>query len=60
MSGSINKQTTKLINKDEMEFIGKKIKLFQFELKSTENLPDDKKLNFDIWLDPHEGINYKV
>jgi hypothetical protein len=60
LSGSIKKQTTKLTNKDEMEFKGKKIKLFQFKLKSTEDLPDDKKLDFDIWLDPNEGIIFKV
>ena len=60
LSGSIKKQTTRLVNKDEIEFKGKKIKLFQFKLKSTENLPDDKKLDFDIWLEPIKGIIYKV
>ena len=60
LSGSIKKQTTRLIKKDEIEFRGKKIKLFQFKLESTENLPDDKKLDFDIWLDPNKGIIYKV
>ena len=60
LSGSIKKQTTKLTNKDEIEFNGKRIKLFQFKLKSTEDLPDDKKLDFNIWLDPKNGIIYKV
>ena len=60
LSGSIKKQTTKLTNKDEIEFNGKKIKLFQFKLKSTEDLPDDKKLDFDVWIDPNKGIIYKV
>ena len=60
LSGSIKKQTTKLINKDEIEFNGKKIKLFQFKLKSTEDLSDDKKLDFNIWIDPNKGIIYKV
>ena len=60
LSGSIKKQTTRLINKDEIEFKGKKIKLFQYKLKSTENLPDDKRLDFDIWLDPNKGMIYKV
>ena len=60
LSGSIKKQTIKLTNKDETEFNGKKIKLFQFKLKSTEDLPDDKKLDFDIWLDPKESIIFKV
>ena len=60
LSGSIKKQTTKLTNKDEIEFNGKRIKLFQFKLKSTEDLPDDKKLDFNIWIDPNKGIIYKV
>ena len=60
LSGSIKKQSVKLTGKDEIEFNGKKIKLMQFKLKSTEDLPDDKKLDFDIWLDPNEGIIFKV
>ena len=60
LSGSIKKQKVKLVNKDEIEYKGKKIKLFQFKLKSTENLPDDKKLDFNIWLDQNKGIIFKV
>ena len=60
LSGSIKKQAVKLTNKDEVEFRGKKIKLMQFKLKSTEDLPDNKKLDFDIWLDPNKGIIFKV
>ena len=60
LSGSIKKQTTKLTNKDEIEFNGKRIKLFQFKLKSTEDLPDDKKLDFDVWIDSNKDIIYKV
>ncbi len=60
LSGSIKKQISKLTGKDEIEFNGKKIKLLQFKLKSTEDLPDDKKLDFDIWLDPNKGIIFKV
>ena len=61
LSGSIKKQTIKLIGKDEMELNGKKFELFHFKLKSTdESLPNDKKLDFDIWLDPKKGIIFKV
>ena len=60
LSGSIKKQEVKFTNKDEIDYKGKKIKLFQFKLKSTEDLPDDKKLDFDIWLEPIKGIIYKV
>ena len=60
MSGSIKKQEVKYINKDEVEYKSKKIKLSQFKLKSTEDLPDDKKLDFNIWLDKNENIIFKV
>ena len=60
LSGSIKKQEVNFINKDEIDYKGKNIKLFQYKLKSTENLPDNKKLDFDIWLKPNEGIIFKV
>ena len=60
LSGSIKKQEVKYINKSEIEFKGKKIKLSQFELKSTEDLPEDKKLDFDIWLHANDDIIFKV
>ena len=60
LSGSIKKQEVKFINKDEIDYKGKTIKLFQFKLKSTEDLPDDKKLDFDIWLNPNKGLIFKV
>ena len=60
LSGSIKKQEIKFINKDEIDYKGKKIKLFQFKLKSTEDLPDDKKLDFDIWINPNKGLIFKV
>ena len=60
LSGSVKKQKVNFTNKDEIDYKGNKIKLFQYKLKSTENLPDDKKLDFDIWLNPKEGIIFKV
>ena len=60
LSGSIKKQEVNFTNKDEIDYKGNKIKLFQYKLKSTENLPDDKKLDFDIWINPKEGIIFKV
>ena len=54
LSGSIKKQEVKYINKNE------KIQLMQFKLISTEDLPDNKKLDFDIWLDPIKGLIFKV
>ena len=61
LSGSIKKQTIKLIGKDEMELNGKKFELFHFKLKSTdESLPNDKKLDFDIWLGKESNLILKV
>jgi len=61
LSGSIKKQNVNLLNKEKIELYGKNYEVLHFKLKSTdENLPDDKKLNFDIWLDPSEGIIIKV
>ena len=60
LSGSIKKQEVKFTNEDQVEYKNKKIKLSQFKLKSTEDLPDDKKLDFDIWLDSNKGIIFKV
>ena len=60
LSGSIKKQKSKIKKTDEIEFKGKKIKLIQFKIKSDENLPDDKKLDFDVWLEPNEGLIHKV
>ena len=60
LSGSIKKQEVKFTNEDQVEYKNKKIKLSHFKLKSTEDLPDDKKLDFDIWLEPNKGIIFKV
>ena len=60
LSGSIKKQEVKFISEDEVEYKSKIIKLSKFKLKSTEDLPDDKKLDFDIWLDSNKGIIFKV
>ncbi len=60
LSGSIKKQSVKLTGKGEIKFKDKKIKLFRYKLKSTEDLPDDKKLDFDILIDSNEGIIFQV
>ena len=57
---SLDENNIDQINKDELDYKGKKIELFQFKLKSTQDLPDDKKLDFDIWLEPNKGIIFKV
>ena len=60
LSVSIKKQSVKLTVKCEIKFKDKKIKLFQYKLKSTEDLPDDKKLDFDILIDSNDGIIFQV
>ena len=61
LSGSVKEQIVKLVGKDEMILNGKKYKLFKFNLKSSnEEMPKDKKLDFNIWLEPNEGIIFKV
>ena len=60
LSGSIKKQEVSYTNKDEIEYKNKKIELSQFKLKSTEDLPDDKKLDFDIWIDKKNNLILKI
>ena len=61
LSGSVKEQIVRLIGKDEMILNGKKYKLFKFNLKSSnEELPKDKKLDFNIWLEPNDGLIFKV
>ena len=61
LSGSIKKQNVNLVKKEKIELYGNNYETLRFKLKSADkNLPDDKKLNFDIWLDPREGIILKV
>ena len=61
LSGSVKEQIVKLVGKDEMILNGKKYKLFKFNLKSSnEELPKDKRLDFNIWLEPKDGLIFKV
>ena len=61
LSGSIKKQTVNLLKRETILINGKSYKTLHFKLKSKdESLPDDKKLDFDVWLDPSEGFIVKV
>ena len=61
VSGSIKKQVVSFISKEKIELFGKSYEAEHFKLKSKDpNLPDDKKLNFDIWLDKSSGLILKV
>ncbi len=61
LSGSIKEQTVKLLKRETINVNGKAYDAFRYKLKSkNQNLPDDKKLDFDIWLDHKEGFIVKI
>tara|TARA_B110000003_G_scaffold265330_1_gene291059 strand:- start:484 stop:1167 length:684 start_codon:yes stop_codon:yes gene_type:complete len=61
VSGSIKKQVITFISKEKIMLYGKSYEVEHFKLKSNDqNLPDDKKLNFDIWFDKNTGLILKV
>ena len=61
ISGSIKKQEITFISKEQIELYGKSFDTEHYKLKSADmNLPDDKKLNFDIWFDKKTGLILKV
>ena len=61
LSGSIKEQTVNLLKKEMIKLYGKNYEVLHFKLKSkNENLSKEKKLNFDIWLDPQKGLIVKI
>ena len=61
LSGSVKEQTVNLLKKEMIELYGKSYEVLHFKLKSkNENLSKEKKLNFDIWLDPQKGLIVKI
>ena len=61
ISGSIKEQLVTFIGKESIIINGKEYKTDHFKLKSKNmSLPDDKKLNFDIWLDKKTLLIVKV
>ncbi len=61
ISGSIKKQIVTFIGKEKIIINGKQYETEHFKLTSRDlTLPDDKKLNFDIWLDKKTSMIVKV
>jgi hypothetical protein len=61
ISGSIKKQIVTFLAKEKIELYGKAYEVEHFKLKSKNlNLPEDKKLNFDIWFDKNTGLIVKI
>ena len=61
ISGSIKEQIVTFIDKENITINGKRYETDHFKLTSKDmNLPDNKKLNFDIWLDKKTSVIVKV
>jgi len=61
LSGSVKEQVVTFIGKEKININNKEYLTEHFKLKSKdENLPDNKKLNFDIWYNPESNLIIKV
>ena len=61
ISGSIKEQIVTFIGKENISINGKQYETDHFKVTSKDmSLPEDKKLNFDIWLDKKTLIIIKV
>ena len=61
ISGSIKEQIVTFIDKENITINGKRYETDHFKLTSKDmDLPDNKKLNFDIWLDKKTSVIVKV
>ena len=61
ISGSIKEQIVTFINKENISINGKQYETDHFKLTSKDmTLPEDKRLNFNIWLDKKTLVIVKV
>ncbi len=61
ISGSIKEQIVSFIGNEKIKINGRQYETKHFKLTSKDmTLPDDKKLNFDIWLDKKTSVIVKV
>ena len=61
ISGSIKEQVVTFIKKETLIINNKEYETDHFKLTSKDmSLPDDKKLNFDVWLDKKTSLIVKV
>ena len=61
ISGSIKEQLVTFIGKEKIDVYGKIYEVDHFTLKSKDmNLPKDKRLDFNIWIDRKNSIILKV
>ena len=61
LSGSVKEQVVTFIGKENIELYGKNYLTDHFKLKSkNDSLPNNKKLDFDVWYDSKNNIILKV
>ena len=61
LSGSVKRQNIEFLGKKKIKLYEKEYEVEHFRLFSTNsNLPDDKKLNFEIWYDKKIALIVKV
>ena len=61
LSGSIKEQVVIFVGKEKITIKNKEYLTERFKLKSkNESLPEDKKLDFDIWYNPKNNLILKV
>ena len=61
LSGSIKEQLVTFVGKEKIILNGKEYNTDHFKLTSKDmTLPDDKKLDFDIWLDKKNSLIVKI
>ena len=61
LSGSVKEQIVTFVGKEKININNKEYLTEHFKLKSKDiNLPDEKKLNFDIWYNPKNNLIIKV
>jgi len=61
ISGSIKEQLVTFISKEKITINGKEFDTDHFKLTSKDmTLPEEKRLNFDIWLDKKTSVIVKV
>ena len=61
LSGSVKDQVVTFLGKEKVQIYGKEYLAHKFSLKSKdESISENKKLNFEIWLEPKKNLILKV
>ena len=61
ISGSIKEQEVTFVGKENIEIYGKNYSLDRYRLTSkNKDLPEDKKLDFDIWINSENNLIFKI